>query len=96
MLILYFIEIPRSEILPKDDVCKKHSYPKKIIQKDTVFKDQKDFLEDKINELKQKMVLCNIILNKPFVASKTADITLNFITSLHEIEFKRIPDIDGE
>ena len=64
---------------------------KKIIQKDTVFKDQKDFLEDKINELKQKMVLCNIILNKPFVASKTADITLNFITSLHEIEFKEFP-----
>lgn len=37
------------------------------------------------------MVLCNIILNKPFVASKTADITLNFITSLHEIEFKEFP-----
>jgi len=64
---------------------------KKIIQKDDVFKDQKDFLEDKINELNQKMVLCNIILDKPFVASKTADITLNFITSLHEIEFKEFP-----
>ena len=64
---------------------------KKIIQKDTVFKDQKDFLEDKINELNQKMILCNIILDKPFVASKTADITLNFITSLQEIEFKDFP-----
>ena len=64
---------------------------KKIIQKDTVFKDQKDFLEDKINELNQKMILCNIILDKPFVASKTADITLNFITSLQEIEFKEFP-----
>ena len=61
---------------------------KKIIEKDTVFKDQKDFLEDKIKELNQKMILCNIILDKPFVASKTADITLNFITSLQEIEFK--------
>ena len=64
---------------------------KKIIEKDTVFKDQKDFLEDKIKELNQKMILCNIILDKPFVASKTADITLNFITSLQEIEFKEFP-----
>lgn len=64
---------------------------KKIIQKDTVFKDQKDFLEDKINELKKKMILCNIILDKPFIASKTADITLNFITSLQEMEFKEFP-----
>ena len=64
---------------------------KKIIQKDTVFKEQKDFLEDKINELNQKMILCNIILDKPFVASKTADITLNFITSLQEMEFKEFP-----
>ena len=64
---------------------------KKIIQKDTVFKEQKDFLEDKVNELNQKMILCNIILDKPFVASKTADITLNFITSLQEMEFKEFP-----
>ena len=36
-------------------------------------------------------MLCDKILDTPFTASKTADITLNFITSLQEIEFKEFP-----
>ena len=53
--------------------------------------DNKIILHNKIEELDKKISLCDKILNTPFTASKTADITLNFITSLQEIEFKDYP-----
>lgn len=62
-----------------------------IITKDDKLKENKILLEKKISELKEKIILCNKILNTPFSASKTADITLNFITSLQEFEFKEYP-----
>ena len=64
---------------------------RKIITKETIINDNKIVLENKIIELKQKIDLCDQILDTPFTASKTADITLNFITSLQEIEFKDFP-----
>ena len=62
-----------------------------ILPKEIIFKEHKIILENKIVELKQKVALCNKNLEKSFIASKTADIALNFITSLHEIEFKNFP-----
>ena len=62
-----------------------------ILPKETIFNDNKKILENKIIELKEKIVLCNKILDTPFTASKTADITLNFITSFQEDEFKGFP-----
>ena len=62
-----------------------------ILPKETIFNDNKIILENKIIELKEKIVLCNKILDTPFTASKTADITLNFITSFQEDEFKGFP-----
>ena len=64
---------------------------RKIITKEAIINDNKIVLENKIIELKQKIDLCNKILDTPFTASKTSDITLNFITSLQEIEFKDFP-----
>ena len=62
-----------------------------IISKDSMFNENKILLEKKISELKEKIILCNKILDTPFSASKTADITLNFTTSLQEFEFKEYP-----
>jgi len=62
-----------------------------ILSKETILNDNKKILENKINELKEKIVLCDKILDTPFTASKTADITLNFITSFQELEFKEFP-----
>ena len=59
-----------------------------IVSKENIFEENKTILENKLSELKDKIVLCNNILNTPFSASKTADITLNFTTSFHELEFK--------
>ena len=59
-----------------------------ILTKEIIFKENKILLENKIIELKEKIILCNKILDTPFTASKTAEITLNFITSFKELEFK--------
>ena len=62
-----------------------------ILSKDIVISDHEITLRNKIEELEKKIILCDKILDTPFTASKTADITLNFITSLQEIEFKEFP-----
>ena len=54
----------------------------------TILNNHEIILENKINELKEKINLCVKKLNTPFVASKISDVTLNFITSLDEQEFK--------
>lgn len=64
---------------------------RKILSKESMLNDNKIILHNKIEELDKKISLCDKILNTPFTASKTADITLNFITSLQEIEFKDYP-----
>ena len=45
-------------------------------------------IKEKIKELEKKIIKCNKILEKPFTATKTAEITLNFITSVVEEDFK--------
>ena len=62
-----------------------------ILTKEIIMNDNQMILENKIEELEKKIVLCDKILDTPFTASKTADITLNFITSLQEIDFKQYP-----
>ena len=71
---------------------------KKILSKEIIFNENKNLLENKIKELREKIALCNKILSTPFTASKTAEITLNFITSLQELEFKdyEISEINEE
>ena len=63
----------------------------KVLTKEIMMNDNQIILENKIEELEKKIGLCDKILDTPFTASKTADITLNFITSLQEIEFKEYP-----
>ena len=46
------------------------------------------FLNAKANELIKEISLCEKTIKTPFTASKIADITLNFITSVDEQEFK--------
>ena len=53
-----------------------------------ILKNHELFLEKKINELNEEINLYSDKINKPFIASKIADVTLNFITSLDEQEFK--------
>ena len=62
-----------------------------ILPKEIIIDDHYIILQNKIDELSKKIDLCDKILNTPFTASKTADITLNFITSFQEIEFKEYP-----
>ena len=62
-----------------------------ILSKENILNEHEIILKKKIEELKKKIILCDKILDTPFTASKTADITLNFITSLQEIEFREFP-----
>ena len=64
-----------------------------ILSKEIILDEHETILKQKIEELKKKIILCDKILETPFIASKTAEITLNFITSLQEIEFKDYPII---
>jgi hypothetical protein len=61
---------------------------KKVITTSTILENHLVFLNAKANELKSEIELCEKRLKMPFIASKIADITLNFITSLDEQEFK--------
>ena len=64
---------------------------KNIFTKESILNDNQIILQNKIDELQNRILLCDKILETPFSASKTADITLNFITSIQEIEFKEYP-----
>ena len=61
---------------------------KKVLSIDNVLKNHNIFLNAKANELQNEIALCEKTINTPFIASKIADITLNFITSVDEQEFK--------
>ena len=62
-----------------------------LLPKESTMKEHKIILKNKIDELEKKINLCDKILETPFTATKTADITLNFITSLMEMEFREYP-----
>ena len=61
---------------------------RKVISINNIIQNNKIFLTMKAKELINEITLCEKKINKPFTASKTADITLNFITTLDEQEFK--------
>jgi hypothetical protein len=62
-----------------------------LMPKESTMKEHEIILKNKIDELEKKIILCDKILETPFTATKTADITLNFITSLMEMEFREYP-----
>ena len=62
-----------------------------LLPKESTMKEHEIILKNKIDELEKKIILCDKILETPFTATKTADITLNFITSLMEMEFREYP-----
>ena len=53
-----------------------------------ILKNHEKVLNNKIKELNEEIELCINKLNNPFIASKIADVTLNFITTLDEQEFE--------
>lgn len=61
---------------------------KKVLSVDTILRNHKIFMRIKTNELLEEIALCEKRIRTPFTASKIADITLNFITSSDEEEFK--------
>ena len=61
---------------------------RKVLPLDTVLNNHNIFLNMKAKELINEINLCEKRIKTPFSASKIADITLNFITSLDEQEFK--------
>ena len=61
---------------------------KKVISIDNILNNNYIFLNIKAKTLINELTIYEKKINKPFTASKTADITLNFITSLDEKEFK--------
>ena len=71
---------------------------KNVITINTVLENHELFLRNKANQLKNEIAVCDKRLKTPFVSSKIAEITLNFITSIDEIEFKTIDilEIDEE
>ena len=61
---------------------------KEVISKKQILETNKIFLKEKIDELEKKIEICNDKLANKFNASKTAEITLNFITLNIETDFK--------
>ena len=61
---------------------------KQVLSIDNVLKNHTIFLNAKANELQNEISLCEKRINTPFIASKISDITLNFITSGDEQDFK--------
>ena len=59
-----------------------------VLPINNILKNHNIFLNAKANELINEIALCEKTIRMPFTASKIADITLNFITSLDEQEFK--------
>lgn len=69
---------------------------KKVLSIDNILKNHNIFLNAKANELQNEICLCEKRINTPFVASKIADITLNFIQNRDEIDFMTLSDNYGE
>ena len=63
---------------------------KETLSIDDILKKNEEFLQDKIDELKDRIMQCNNEISTPFTASKTADITLNFITMKEEEGFRQV------
>lgn len=61
---------------------------REAISKQQILDINKLYLMDKTKELKKKIEICNEKLKNNFIASKTAEMTLNFITNNIESEFK--------
>lgn len=61
---------------------------KEVITKKNILETNKKYLKDKLEELNKKVNICNNKLMNKFNASKTAEITLNFITLTIETDFK--------
>ena len=59
-----------------------------VLPINNILKNHNIFLNAKANELMKEIALCEKRIKMPFTASKIADITLNFITSLDEQEFR--------
>ena len=59
-----------------------------VLPINNILKNHNIFLNAKANELMNEIALCEKRIKMPFTASKIADITLNFITSLDEQEFR--------
>ena len=64
-----------------------------IISIEDILKKNEEFLQAIIEEYKNKINQCNHEIVKPFYASKTADITLNFITMAEEEEFRELNEL---
>ena len=67
-----------------------------VISKTDVLKSHSIYLKNKINELQNEIILCNNTISTAFVATKIADITLNFITSNDEQEFKEFELLNSD
>lgn len=68
---------------------------KKVIKIENILNNHIIFLNSKANELQNEISLCEKRINTPFSASKIADITLNFITSMDEQEFKNFDILEN-
>lgn len=69
-----------------------HSTPsiRKILSNKSILDNYDNIFKLKIDELKRKIAFCEKKLEQSFKASKTAEITFNFISSLDEAEFMYI------
>jgi hypothetical protein len=68
---------------------------RKEIKLEYILNNHNIYLNAKANELKNEIYLCEKSIKTPFVASKIADITLNFITSTDEEEFKEFDILES-
>ena len=69
---------------------------RKVLSIDNIVNNNKIFLTMKAKELINEITLCEKKINKSFTASKTADITLNFISKLDEKEFKEFDYLETD
>ena len=67
---------------------------KNVISIENLLNNNNIYLNAKANELLEEILFCERRIKTPFTASKIADITLNFITSTDEQEFKNFDIIE--
>ena len=90
-----YLSLSKSHVLPlhcQIIFSRSSNNIKKLITKKDILKNYELFLNNKIKDYENKIILYNEKITSIFTPTKIAEITLNFITNIKEIEFNSIYD----
>ena len=88
-----YLQLAKSQVLPLNSqiiFSRSCDNVKKLISVKNILQNYELFLKNKIKEYENKIISYNEKITSIFTPTKIAEITLNFITNISEIEFKTI------